>query len=310
MKIMENKRVTALAVLMLIVFGFLCYYGYEQYRILAEAQTKIAEERSKLEGYEEEELPPTRDNSRYLSQAASTMSQLTGELRAGLEAFAKACRAEGTDIRPDRFQKDVNDMTTRIAAYAQEKKCTLSPEAAALGLNEYKTASATERDAPYLNFLLHAADNVVRTVIDSGAPSITRFYCAPLPEKELSARKQPPYFPLEMEIAFTARRGAVDLDPAKEGTLSVLPRVINSLVSDKKYFLIITGIAVNSSETLPMMPSYKAPKEVGDSLIPPAAGDEAKEENSEPVAKLITGREGVVNVHVTLQVLYFTTDKL
>ena len=309
MKIMENKRVTALAVLMLIAFGFLCYYGYGQYRILSEAESKIDEERSKLEGYGEEELPPTKDNSRYLSQAASTMSQLTGELRTNLESFAKACRAEGTDIRPDRFQKEVNDMTARIAAYAQEKKCALSPEAAALGLNEYKTASATERDAPYLNFLLHAADNVVRAVIDSGAPSITRFYCAPLPEKELSARKQSPYFPLEMEIAFTARRSAVDIDPAKEGTLSVLPRAINSIVSDKKYFLIITGIAVNSTETLPMMPVYKAPREVGDSLTP-AAVDGESEEDSEPVAKLITGRDGVVNVHVTLQVLYFTTDKL
>ena len=310
MKIMENKRVTALAVLMLIVFGFLCYYGYGQYRILTEAQAKIDDERSKLEGYEEEELPPTRDNSRYLSQAASTMSQLTSELRSSLESFAKACRSEGTDIRPDRFPATVSDVTARIAAYAQEKKCALSPEAAALGLNEYRTLPPNERDAPYLNFLLHAADNVVRKVIDSGAPSITRFYRAPLPEKELSARKQPPYFPLEMEIAFTARRSAVDIDPAKDETLSVLPRVINSLVSDKKYFLIITGIAVNSTETLPMMPAYKAPTEVGDSLTPPSAEDEETGEDSEPVAKLITGSDGTVNVHITLQVLYFTTDKL
>lgn len=307
---MENKRVTALAALMLIIFGFLCYYGYGQYRILTEAQAKIDEERSKLEGYQEDKLPPTRENSRYLSRAATDISHLVDELRGNLETYARACRAEGTDIRPDRFQKEVNDMTARIAAYAQEKKCALASEAAALGLNEYKTASATERDAPYLNFLLHAADNVVRAVIDSGAPAITRFYCGPLPEETLSARKQPAYFPLEMEISFTARRSAVDIDPAKEETLSVLPRVINSFVSDKKYFLIITGIAVNSTETLPMMPAYKAPVEGGDELIPPSADAEEREEDSRPTAKLITGRDGIVNVHVTLQVLYFTTDKL
>ncbi len=309
MNIMENKRVTLLSVLFAAGFGFLVYYGYQQYRQMIAIQQEISDTRVKVEGYADEELPPTRENSQFLEKAAGTVDQHAAALRSKVQEYAKACRSQGTDISPSRFQKDVNDMTAKIASYASGKRCTLSPDAAALGLNEYKTASATDRDAPYLNFLLHAADNVVRKIVDAGAPDVKRFYCAPLPEEQVAARKPAPYFPLEMEVSFSARRSQTDIDPGKEDTLSVLPKVINSIINDGKYFYIITGVSVKTPETLPMLTSYKsAAAPTGDSLVPT---NEAAAPADTPVAQQITGKaDSRVVVSLSLQVLYFTTDKL
>lgn len=314
MNIMENKRVTVIAFLMAIAFGGICHYAYGRYQAFQETRAKIEQERSKLDGYASEDLPPTQKNSRLLVQASGSVGQLAADLRRTMEAYAKSCTSLGKDVQgrsiaPDRFQKEVNDMTAKIAAYAAEKKCSLSADAAALGLNEYKTASATERDAPYLNFLLHSADALVRHVVDAGSPSIKRLYCAPLPEEQVGARRQPKFFPLELEISFTARASARDIDTSKEETLSVLPRVINALNGDKNFFFTITGLSVKTASNLPMLAPYRAP------AARTAAADPLKEQQeapaADPVAQQLTGSvDSSVDVSITLQVLYFTRDVL
>ena len=313
MNIMENKRVTAIALLMAVAFGGICHYAYGRYQALQEARSKIEQEHSKLTDYANEEFPPTPENNRVLKQASGTVEELAKDLRGSLVTYAKACAALGKDakgnlIRPDVFQKEVNDMTAKVTAYAAQKNAKLSADAAALGLNEYKTASATERDAPYLNFILHSADILVRHVVDAGSPSIKRLYCAPLPEDKVGARKKPSLFPLEMEISFVARRSAQDIDTGKDETLSVLPRVINSLIADKNYFFIITGVSVRTEGNLPMLTPYKAPVAAAED---PMGGSGDAAPAAEPVAKLITGAStSEVDVSLTLQVLYFDTDKL
>ena len=317
MNIMENKRVTAIALLMAIAFGALCYYAYGRYQALQETLVKIDEERSKLGEYAEEKLLPTRKNSRMLVQASNTVEQLAADLRSNLESYAKACTAlgkdaEGTPIRPDVFQKKVNDMTVKVAAYAAQKNAKLSADAAALGLSEYKTGVAAELVVPYLNFMLHSADTLVRHIIDAGAPEIKRLYCASLPEDKVGARKQPNFVPLEIEVTFAARRSAQDIDPAKEETLSVLPRVINSLVSDKNYFFIITGFSARTEKPLPMLAPYRAA--TPEATVDPMSENDGGEEDAAPaapIAQMITGSiDSEVEISLTLQVLYFTTDKL
>ncbi len=316
MNIMENKRVTAIALLMAIAFGGICHYSYGRYQALKAAEAEIAQEKSKLDGYADEELPPTRENSRLLVQASDSIEGLAADLRRTMEAYAKSCASLGKDaqgqaIAPDRFQKEVNDMTAKVAAYAAERKCGLSADAAALGLNEYKTASATERDAPYLNFLLHAADRLVRHVVDSGAPAVKRLYCAPLPEEQVGAKRQPDFFPLELEITFTARASAADIDTTKEETLSVLPRVINALNGDKSFFFTITGFSVKTASNLPMLAPYRASSKQPAGVDPMQGQQKSGATSASPVAQQLTGAaDSSVDVSLTLQVLYFTKDKL
>lgn len=312
---MENKRVTAIALLMAIAFGGICHYAYGRYQAYVRAQERIDQERSKLEGYASEDLSPTRENSKALVQASGAADELAGKLRHDMEGYAKACLSLGKDAKGNPipaavFPKEVTDMTAKVTAYAAQKNTKLSADAAALGLNEYKTASPNDQEVPYLNFILHAADALVRHVIDSGSPAVKRLYCPPPPEDRVKARKQPAFFPLEMEITFVTRRSKQDIDTAKEETLSVLPRVINSLLADKGHFFIITGLSVKTEGNLPMLAPYKASAAAG---TDPMSGNEESNAPApaEPVAKMITGSpDSEVDVSLTLQVLYFTTDKL
>ena len=313
MNIMENKRVTAIALLMALAFGGVCHYAYGRYQALQEARAKIAEEHSKLSGYADEKLPPTLENSRLLEKASDDVGKFAKELRNDLSTYAKACVKLGEDakIRPADFPGEVTGMAKEVKAHAEQKKTTLSEDAAALGLNEYERTSPTDRDVPYLNFILHTADTLVRHVVDAGSPAIKRLYCAPLPEDKVGARKKPNFFPLEMEISFVARRSAQDIDPAKEETLSVLPRVINSLIADKNCFFIITGISVKTAGNLPMLAPYKAPTAAAEDPMSGGENDGEAAVAAEPVAKMITGSpNSEVDVSLTLQVLYFGIDKL
>lgn len=116
---------------------------------------------------------------------------------------------------------------------------------------------------------------------------------------------------MELEIGFVARRSAVDIDPAAEETLSVLPKVINKLVKDKDFFYVVTGVSVKTPGNLPVLSPYRAASNVvvEDPMKQPTEGEEGapKPPAAEPAARQITGdaEQETVDVSITLQVLYF-----
>ncbi len=318
---MENKRVSLIVLVVIILFGVLCYQAYNHYQAFQQTMAEITENRSRLDEYANEEFPPTKENRRRLIEAFNAMEKKEAQLRKDMESYVETCKtlaqdSQGNPMPPDVFQKAVNDMTAKISSYAAEKKSKLGPDVAALGLNEYKTAPATQRNAPYLNYLLHASDTLVRHVIDSGSLNVKRLYCAPLQadvlDKFEKQKKEGSYFPMELEVGFTVRRSNTDIDPTKEETLSELPKVINRLVNDKKFFYVVTGISVKTPGNLPMLAPYRAVSDavVDDPMQQTSSDDATAIEPSEvPVAKLITGNASQeVDVSLTLQVLYFMPD--
>lgn len=316
MNIMENKRVTALAALLAVGFIGLCYKGYESYSQLKDAQAKIAQAKSKIEDYEAEKLPPTEKNSQLLKKAATEVEQLAASLNEAISKYAVYCTqgapaAEGNTsaykpgVNPVAFQNRLKELSAAISAEAAGKDCRLNNGAADFGMTSLKLQAPKEVDAPYLNFLLSAVNRAERHLIAAGAPSIERVYCAPLPEEPINARTKPDYFPLSFEIAFTARRSEV-IDPAKPDSFSVLPQVLNKLVNDENFFFTITGIAIATPGNLPVANGGSA-----DAAAEAAAAEEGEAAPAAGNATLITGKaDEYVNVHVNLQVLYFTKDSL
>lgn len=310
MNIMENKRVTAIAALMAIAFVGICYKGYERYSELKDTQAKIAQVNSKIESYTSSEIPPTAKNSEMVVQAANEVEQLASALSKDISKYVNFCmkgesgaetnsRAYKPAVTPVAFQNRLKELSAAIAEQAAGK-CQLNNGAGDFGMTSLKNQAPKEVDAPYLNFLLSAINRAEQHIIAAGAPSIDRVYCAPLPEEEIGARRKPEFFPLSFEIAFTAARSEV-IDPAKADTLSVLPQVFNKLVQDGDFFFIITGMAVSTPGNLPIFNNG--------SSAPEAEGSESNQESRS--ATLVTGSaDERVNVHITLQVLYFTTDKL
>lgn len=309
---MENKRVAGIAAVMVCVFAWLCYKGYESYSDLGKSLKEISQKIDQVEGYSSDGgIPPTKKNREMVEQASKEIDQRVNVLGEAIKKYAVFCtvgQAGSADAKPSPYKPGVNPVTFQnrlkelSAAITREAadKCQLNNASADFGMTSLKNQAPREVDAPYLNFLASAIYRVEQHIISSGAPAIERIYCAALPEEKISARKQPDYFPLNFEVSFTARRS----DLIKEGdasTYSVLPQVMNKIIHDGDFFFTITGMAVGTQSSLPMVSARAADGAASD--------DESGESVSN--ATLILGKDDeVVNVHFNIQVLYFTTDKL
>lgn len=313
MNIMENKRVTAIAVAMAAVFGVLCYKGYESYNKLKDARAEIERKADKVESYATEDLPPTQKNSRMVVQAAGEVGRLATELSNDMRKYVNFCVKGQTGTDPLRYQKDATPvsfqnrlraLSSQISQYAGGKT-VLQNSSGDFGMSSLKNQAPTELAAPYYNFLLSAVDGALRHIISSGAPTIERVYCAPLPEAEIGARKKAPYFPLSFEVAFTARRSEI-ISAGAPDTFSVLPQVVNKLSQDPNIFYIITGLAVNTLHN-PPVPGNAAP------VVVHTEGDQTpgSSEVAARRASLIVGSaDEQVSVHLNIQVLFFTTENI
>lgn len=339
MNIMENKRVAAVALASIVVFGGICYYGYGRYSELKASQAKIAENNNKLADYAEQKIPPLAKNRNAITQAAKEAKALRDALYNDLLQYASFCIAgqgaqspaadggqqpapvAGKGYLPATksldYQANLKNLIANIAAYAEQKGCTLGDPAqpgdagspARFGnYNGHVNSPPNEEDVPYVNFMAYAADAAMRHIIDAGAPSVSKLYF-----RELPASRKDKYLRLGMEIAFTAKRSDA-VNPQDPTSMSVLPQVLNKLTHDKRFFFIPTGVAVTTRGSLPdasraVFDTAAGNDEISENGEETSGADEESAANA-PIAVQRTGSpDDVVNVYITLQVLYFPSDK-
>ena len=306
MNISENKRVIALSAVFALAFGGVMFYGYGKSQEAAESRAKIAEINDRFAGYDGQELAPTKQNLRNIKDAYSQVSGVNKDLQAELNRYAAFCWGDGKKISAQDFQNELRDSINKIKSLASSQGADVAGPAENLGLASFKNAAPVADDVPFRSFQLKAVTRVAEDILAAGAPSLEKIYCAPLPDEAAEAlnpgsRKAKPYFPLRFEVAFDASRG-------------VLPKVLNSIMSDKDFFLTITGIAVRGNENLPGIDAYTAPAEIAES------GEDLGGETTETAENAADGFRTVavrktgspdekVRVHMTMQVLYFTPGK-
>ncbi len=314
MNILENKRVVLLSAVFALAFAGLTYVGYDRSAQYSKTQAELNKIGEKFQDYNEAELPPTPANRKAIVAACKDVEKISADMQAEMEKYAAYCHGDGKLLSPVDFQNQVRSTIAEVQNAANAAGCKLSAPAMDLGMASFKNAAATEAEVPFRSFQLKAVRRVAEAIIDSGAPTLDKIYCAPLPEEATDARKakNAPYFPLSFQVAFNAKRSEVT-DGQTDEKLSVLPQVINKLMNDKDFFLIITGVAVNSEASLPAMDAYQAPSAPvakGDDL---ADGEEA-EKKAEPEARVIAVRktgnpDETIRVHLNMQVLYFNPSK-
>ena len=306
MNISENKRVIALSAVFALAFGGVMFYGYGKSQEAAENRARIAEINDRFAGYDGQEVAPTKQNLKSLKDAFSQVSGINKDLQAELNRYAAFCWGDGKKISAQDFQNDLRDSINNIKSLASSQGARVAGPAENLGLASFKNAAPVANDVPFRSFQLKAVTRVAEDILAAGAPSLEKIYCAPLPEEAAESlnpgsRKAKPYFPLRFEVAFDASRG-------------VLPKVLNSIMTDKDFFLTITGIAVRGNENLPGIDAYTAPAEIAET------GEDLGGETSEVVENAAEGFRTVavrktgspeekVRVHMTMQVLYFTPGK-
>ena len=95
----------------------------------------------------------------------------------------------------------------------------------------------------------------------------------------------------------------------------LLPKILNKIMSDKDFFLTITGIAVRGNENLPGIDAYTAPAEIAEAgedlgAEAPAAAENSAAGGFRSLAVRKTGDpDEKARVHMTMPVLYFTPGK-
>lgn len=313
MNILENKRVVLLSALFALGFAGLTYMGYDRSTQFSKTQAELKKIETKFQDYNEAELPPTAANRKAIVAACKEVDKISAEMQAEIEKYASYCYGDGKVLSPVDFQNQVRSAIAEVQNKANAQGCTLSAPAMDLGMASFKNAAATEAEVPYRSFQLKAVQRVAEAIINSGAPALDKVYCAPLPEEATNARKGKgaAYFPLSFQVAFNAKRG-VDTDGQTDEKLSTLPRVMNTLLADKDFFLIVTGMAVESSISLPARDAYQepsAPVAKGDDL-----GGEEEAQPETPAERIIAVRktgspDETVRVHLNIQVLYFNPSK-
>lgn len=314
MNILENKRVVLLSALFALGFAGLTYMGYDRSTQFSKTQAELKKIETKFQDYNEAELPPTAANRKAIVAACKEVDKISADMQAEIEKYASYCYGDGKVLSPVDFQNQVRSTIAEVQNKANAQGCTLSAPAMDLGMASFKNAAATEAEVPYRSFQLKAVQRVAEAIINSGAPALDKVYCAPLPEEATNARKGKgaAYFPLSFQVAFNAKRG-VDTDGQTDEKLSTLPRVMNTLLADKDFFLIVTGVAVESSVSLPARDAYQepsAPAAKGDDL----GGEEGAQPETTPAERIIAVRktgspDETVRVHLNIQVLYFNPSK-
>ena len=314
MNILENKRVVLLSALFALGFAGLTYMGYDRSTQFSKTQAELKKIETKFQDYNEAELPPTAANRKAIVAACKEVDKISADMQAEIEKYASYCYGDGKVLSPVDFQNQVRSTIAEVQNKANAQGCTLSAPAMDLGMASFKNAAATEAEVPYRSFQLKAVQRVAEAIINSGAPALDKVYCAPLPEEATNARKGKgaAYFPLSFQVAFNAKRG-VDTDGQTDEKLSTLPRVMNTLLADKDFFLIVTGVAVESSISLPARDAYQepsAPAAKGDDL----GGEEEAQPETTPAERIIAVRktgspDETVRVHLNIQVLYFNPSK-
>ncbi len=298
MNISENKRVLALSVVFLAAFGGIAYHGYTRSCDFSKAQAELAEIQEAYEGYNSSDFAPTPESSKALHAAVDKITKISKDMKADMDKYAAVCYGDGKTPKPGEFQNEVRQAIARVAGLAANSGSTISNPAADLGMAQFKNALAVEKDVPYRSFQLKAVEQVVSDILASGAPVLDKVYCAPVPEED--ARKAAS-FPLDFEVAFVARRGQ-------------LPGILNKIASNNRYFLMMTGIQVVNTTTLPGIDAYTpagvAPAPgTGDDLTADAA-PEAPAAQGRTIAVRKTGDPNeTVRVHLLMQVRYFSPGK-
>lgn len=305
MSISDNKRVVTLASVMGLAFAGIVYFGFTKNAEYQETQAKLNEISDQFQDYANQDTTPTKQNLENLTAAYKEVNKVSDDMKAAFSKYASYCTGQ-PQVNAQEFQKQLLADIAAVRTMAADKKVTLARPAEDLGMASYKTASPKKDEVPFLAFQHQAVKRVVEDILNSAPASLEKVYCEELPDEASTDNKKPAeYFPLRFQVAFEAKRGT-------------LPQVINKIMEDKEFFLVITGIAVQGKDVVPPVSAYTPPAAAaevqGDDLTGAAGTEEGEEPAAAPPARTIavqlTGKpDETARVHMNFQVLYFNPKK-
>lgn len=291
MNISENKRVFGISVLFLVAFGGLMYVGYSSSSEASEGEEKLLDIADKYKRIGRADVTPSAENLKTLRKISNEVEQESKALSSEFRAYRNYCISTGEKKEPGDYQKTIMKERGEMQALAQQKGCQLNGNAADYGLDKRAFDSFPEAAKVHvLSFQHRALHDLITGMINDGVKAVDMIYNAPLPESTYAAGESEEndwkYQPLRTEIDIRVPRG-------------VLPAVIKRLVTDKQYFVSITGLSVRNESPLDPVDAVAPPATTEDGSPAPVAPDKA-------IAVIKAGRpDDTVRVHLNLEILYF-----
>lgn len=311
MNIFENKRAVALTGVFALAFAGVLVWGFanksEADAAIVEANAKKTEGKSLASS----SLAPNAETRDILNKNAKALEENVNIFKSDLKAYTDTCKAITADAisKETLFHPDhLKAARTWLSKITSQSGCTVPDgEGFTFGLDRNyneRNDAATVDTTPFLLFQLNAARTLAGYVAESGATSLDRMYCEPVPSSEDGVHTS-----LHIELSFTAQRGEI---PLLEDHTSTTTQVINAILEGEgkivtrqeekqkgHYFFIIKGINANSNNSYGPIESYTEPFQT-------AGADGAA---ATVVAKRVTGLpDETVHVNLVVEAVYFSQN--
>lgn len=330
MSIFENKRAVALTSVFAVGFIGCLAWGFSAKSALDTKLAEITAQEETQRGLQNRELSPTADTISELNSQRKALANKTAVLEKDLATYTATCRelSKGAINKNERFRPAFLETARNWLNKKKGDKAIQIPDGDnfTFGLDKdynEKEDAANADNTPYVIYQLNAARTLAGYVVDSGAVSLDRMYCEPVPTEKVEEGN----VSMHIELSFTAKRPhtpylqpdkLTEIGKAKDETeraklqnVSALTYVVNEILKGNgdalttqkldtagKYFFIIRGFRISGSNVC----------EENTPIEPPVAnaGEEAKE-NDAPVAKRRVGSpEDTVSVDLIIESIYFS----
>ena len=316
MNLFENKRAVSLTGGFALAFAGLMAYGFS---VSSDTKAKIAEceeAQKALKSQTEAVLPPSSKTVAALEAATKSMTAQSASLKKGLTPCINTCKklvtssAKNNEIfGPQHLAAARKWLDDKINANGGSTFSRPGGDQFTFGLgrdyNERQDA-ANPDTTPYLLYQLNAARTLAGYVADSGAISLDRMYCEPVPSEDDGERTA-----LHIELSFTAKRGAI---PTEGGYESPLSKVLNAIKEGKgvvvpregkaesgEYFFVLRGFNASTVKG-----TYKDKQEYTPTVR--EAGAETVE--PEQIATLLVGdADDEVRFNLVIEAVYFSESE-
>ena len=329
MSIFENKRAVALTSLFAVGFvGFLAW-GISSKSALDATLAEITAQEETQRSLQNRVLSPSEETIQALNKQRKAIKDKTAILQKDIQPYITTCSELSKDAinKNERFRPAFLESARNWLNKKKGESAIQIPDGNSFTFgmdkdyNEKEDAANTE-NTPYVIYQLNAARTLAGYVVESGAASLDRMYCEPVPQEKVEEGN----VSMHIELSFTAKRpntpyllpetlekikqAANEAERAKLQNVSALSNVVNAIIEGNgdalttqklktpgKYFFIIRGFRITGTNVC----------EANDPIEPPVANaGEAEKENDAPIAKRRVGSpEDTVTVDLIVEAVYF-----
>ena len=256
MNFKENKFLTLLGIITLVLFVVIIFFGWKARSAAAEASTEIESKKSTIQRLERGSPYPSISNQKAVRQNLEEVRIATANARDRMLTYLPA---ELTNTSPAAFTALFDETEEGLLSLYEEKGIALPPEWH-VGFETYKTTPVKEAVTGLLSYEMKAFEWLFQTVAESGVSTVNNFYRQPLPpevgkewgaviEEETPKRgKRPARRQPEKPKLFAK---SMPFELTVSGREAAIRQLLAELSDSPEYFITLRAVRIQNESTVP-----------------------------------------------------------